>query len=158
MWLMPNWHKISWILSNLPVSWAPPLETKLEGTIPSFPLILTRHQDGSDAVNLIRARGHSTTTWKKFQPILTPHNPQVNKNGAFYILSTLYHVTPVDFLLTPNPSSCPRSYWMPLKLGYQARTYLQLPLRQWGAGNVYLLVLSSWKVNIAENPIAVMGL
>ena len=36
--------------------------------------------------------------------------------------------------------------------------YLQLPLRQWGVGNVYLLVLSSWKVNIAENPIAVMGL
>ena len=35
---------------------------------------------------------------------------------------------------------------------------LQLPLRQWGAGNVYLLVLSSWKVKIAENPIAVMGL
>ena len=29
---------------------------------------------------------------------------------------------------------------------------------QWGAGNAYLLVLSSWKVNIAENPIAVMGL
>ena len=27
-----------------------------------------------------------------------------------------------------------------------------------GAGNVYLLVLSSWKVNIVENPIAVMGL
>ena len=26
---------------------------------------------------------------------------------------------------------------------YMARTYLQLPLRQWGAGNVYLLVLSS---------------
>ena len=24
--------------------------------------------------------------------------------------------------------------------------------------NVYLLVLSNWKVNIAENPIAVMGL
>jgi hypothetical protein len=24
-----------------------------------------------------------------------------------------------------------------------AGTYLQLPLRQWGAGNVYLLVLSS---------------
>ena len=40
----------------------------------------------------------------------------------------------------------------------RARTYLQLPLQQWGAGNVYLLVLSSWKVNIAENPIAVMGL
>ena len=40
----------------------------------------------------------------------------------------------------------------------KAWQYLQLPLRQWGAGNVYLLVLSSWKVNIAENPIAVMGL
>ena len=30
-----------------------------------------------------------------------------------------------------------------------AQTYL--PLRQWGAGNVYLLLLSSWKVNIAKN-------
>ena len=39
-----------------------------------------------------------------------------------------------------------------------ARTYLQLPLRQWGAGNVYLLALSSWKVNIAKNPIALVGL
>ena len=38
-----------------------------------------------------------------------------------------------------------------------ARRYLQLPLRQVGAGNVYLLVLSSLKVNIDENPIAVMG-
>ena len=36
--------------------------------------------------------------------------------------------------------------------------YLQLQLRQLSAGNVYLLVLSSWKLNIAENPIAVMGL
>ena len=43
-------------------------------------------------------------------------------------------------------------------IGESARTYLQLPLRQWGAGNVYLLVLSSWKVNIAENSIDVMGL
>ena len=39
-----------------------------------------------------------------------------------------------------------------------ARRYLKLPLRQWFACNVYLLVLSSWKVNIAENPIALMGL
>ena len=39
-----------------------------------------------------------------------------------------------------------------------AWTYLQLPLRQWGAGNVYLLVLSSWKVNIVKKPIAVMVL
>ena len=39
-----------------------------------------------------------------------------------------------------------------------AWTYLQLPLWQWGADNVYFLVSSSWKVNIAENPIAVVGL
>ena len=39
-----------------------------------------------------------------------------------------------------------------------AQTYLQLPLRQWGAGEVYLLVLSSYKVNIAKKPIDVMGL
>ena len=44
------------------------------------------------------------------------------------------------------------------QMALNAWTYLQLPLRQWGAGNVYLLVLSSWKVNIAENPIAIMGL
>ena len=37
-----------------------------------------------------------------------------------------------------------------------ARMYLQLPLQQWGASNVYLLLLSSRKVNIAENPIAVL--
>ena len=41
---------------------------------------------------------------------------------------------------------------------HTARKYLQLQLRQWGAGNVYLLVLFSWKVNIAENSIDVMGL
>ena len=45
-----------------------------------------------------------------------------------------------------------------VKFEYKAQRYLQLPLRQWGAGNFYLLVLSSLKVNIAENPIAVMGL
>ena len=36
------------------------------------------------------------------------------------------------------------------------QTYQQLPLQKKGAGNVYRLVLSSWKVKIAENPI--MGL
>ena len=39
-----------------------------------------------------------------------------------------------------------------------AKMYLQLPLQQWGADNVYLLVLFIWKVNIIENPISVMGL
>ena len=45
-----------------------------------------------------------------------------------------------------------------LFLGLIAQTYLQLSLRQWGAGNVYLLVLSTWKENIAENLIAILGL
>ena len=31
---------------------------------------------------------------------------------------------------------------------YIARTYLQLPLRQWDAGNVYLLVLSTLQISI----------
>ena len=44
------------------------------------------------------------------------------------------------------------------QIGDRAWLYLQFPLQQWGVGNVYLLVLSSWKVNIAENPIAVMEL
>ena len=38
-----------------------------------------------------------------------------------------------------------------------AWNYLQLPLWQWGVGNVSLLVLSSWNVYIADNPIAVVG-
>ena len=38
------------------------------------------------------------------------------------------------------------------------QTNLQVPLQQWSASNVYLLELSSWKVDIAENPIAVMGM
>ena len=43
---------------------------------------------------------------------------------------------------------------VPSILAIKARTYLQLALQQWGVSNVYLLVLSSWKVNIAENTIA----
>ena len=81
------------------------------------------------------------------------------------------------FLSLPLSSSAGKpclihSYWMYTLSNYlqlvwdltffyvsiKARTYLQLPLRQWGACNVYLLVLFSWKVNIAQNPIAVMGL
>ena len=41
-------------------------------------------------------------------------------------------------------------------MGYLAQIYLQLPLK--GVRNVYPLVLSIWKVNIAENPITLMGL
>jgi hypothetical protein len=41
---------------------------------------------------------------------------------------------------------------------HNAQTYLQLSLWQWEAGNVYLVVLSIWKVNIAKKPIAFMEL
>ena len=44
------------------------------------------------------------------------------------------------------------------KVTNKDQTYLQLPLQQWSGSNVYLLVLFSWKVHIAENPIAVTGL
>ena len=37
--------------------------------------------------------------------------------------------------------------------GDPALTYLQLPLWQWGAGNIYLLVLSSWKVTLLKTPL-----
>ena len=46
--------------------------------------------------------------------------------------------------------------WVWKLLQGMAWTYLQLPLRQWGASNVYQLVLSSWKVNIDENPIVLI--
>ena len=52
----------------------------------------------------------------------------------------------------------PKKQTKKFDLQYMVRTYLQLPSRQWDTGNVYLLVLSSWKVNIVANPIAVMGL
>ena len=39
---------------------------------------------------------------------------------------------------------------MTTKAGPEGVYILQLPLQQLGAGNVYLLVLFSWKVNIAE--------
>ena len=41
------------------------------------------------------------------------------------------------------------------KVQFLAQTYLQLP---WGACNVYQLVVFSWRVNIAVNPIVIMGL
>ena len=64
----------------------------------------------------------------------------------------------VTFFAPQTKDSCPCPDTPIYRIHNHARTYLQLPLRQWGAGNVYLHVLSSWKVNIAENPIAVMGL
>ena len=53
-------------------------------------------------------RGHSITTWTKFWPILTSSS----RIWIFYILSTIYHMTPVDFLPTPFPLAF-LSTWMP---------------------------------------------
>ena len=68
------------------------------------------------------------------------------------------HVATVSAFVIQGLSVAKEFCLILMEVGDNARTYLQLPLRQWGAGNVYLLVLSSWKVNIAEKPIAVMGL
>ena len=77
------------------------------------------------------------------------------RNATIFLQRSLYNLI---FCLLRS-STCPLTsfFWL-LSLVICAQTYLQLPLRQWGAGNVYFLVLSSWKVNITENPIAVMGL
>ena len=48
--------------------------------------------------------------------------------------------------------------FQPMKWAGKAQMYVQLPIRQWGASNVYILVLSSWKVIIAQTPIALTGL
>ena len=37
-------------------------------------------------------RGHSTTTWTNFDPILTPSPPRVDKHGHSTILYLLYHL------------------------------------------------------------------
>ena len=76
-------------------------------------------------------------------PLDIAHDLSKRQNGILHFFQKV-------LISSFNPSK--------LMLLDQARTYLQLPLRQWGAGNVDLLVLSSWKVNIAENPIALMGL
>ena len=44
--------------------------------------------------------------------------------------------------------------WRNPRLGPNVSTFYNSYYSNGGAGNVYLLVLSSWKVNIAKNPIA----
>ena len=59
--------------------------------------------ESSKAKRVEGPRGHSTTTWTKFYPILTPSPLEWTNMDILHILSTLYHMTPVDFLLTPFP-------------------------------------------------------
>ena len=73
--------------------------------------------------------------WKKIQIIL-------KLRCSYWNLWRILHYTQPWFIL----SFSMYQFWDSNFAG----TYLQLSLRQWGAGNVYLLVLSSWKVNIAE--------
>ena len=82
---------------------------------------------------LYQFRGHSTTTWTKFWPILTPP-PSSGQAWTFYIPPSPFpRGQKVDksppplrgqflylergqkqtFLDPLPPSSCPRSYWMP---------------------------------------------
>ena len=57
--------------------------------------------ESSKAKRVEGPRGHSTTTWTKFYPILTPSPLEGTNMDILHILSTLYHMNPVDFLLTP---------------------------------------------------------
>ena len=94
----------------------------------------------------------------------TPHTPVLDKilcmKNSFNI-KIMVKSNAIEIVSIPD-------FWEPFWI-YQlinntypaklySKDYLQLPLRQWGAGNFYFLVLSSWKVDIAENPIALMGL
>ena len=56
----------------------------------------------------LQARGHSSTTWTKFYPILTPSPDRVDNCGYFIWYLPFVTWSSVDFLLT----SYPRSYWM----------------------------------------------
>ena len=70
-----------------------------------------------------------------------------------------FMVAKVEIICLDNHSNdAPSNLVSNINLHDLARMNLQLPLPQWGASNIYLLVLFSWKVNIAENPIAAMGL
>ena len=80
----------------------------------NFPMagIITEYCDLLLLWKIGQHRGHSTTTWTKVYLTLIPP-PSSGPIWTFYILSTLYHVTPREFSTVPSPSSCLRSYWMP---------------------------------------------
>ena len=85
--------------------------------LPLHPYFLWRYyyfwQKGAIISLPSRSRGHSTTTWTKFYPMLT-HSP--HKNGHFTNYLPFFRVThsgpTVDFHWPPPSFSCPRSYWM----------------------------------------------
>ena len=73
-------------------------------------------------------RGHSTTTWTKFCPFLTPSPP------CAWTVFIPWAWTKTDIFWPLPPSSCPRSYWMPpnnvwntlIKKKYNIRTFCLL--------------------------------
>ena len=89
-------------------------------------------------------------------PVVLPqhHSLHLSCRSQIQIRADIYTANKTILDSTGNKKAN-LQYLSCVTLTLNAKTYLQLPLRQWGAGNVYLLVLSSWKVNIAENPIAV---
>ena len=52
---------------------------------------------------MFEVRGHSTTTWTKFYPILTPSTPRVDNCGYFTWYLPFVMWPSLDFLLTPSP-------------------------------------------------------
>ena len=62
------------------------------------------------------------------------------------------------FVFFETPDSSEGTSLLDYKNFWYSFSNLSLPLWQWGGGNVYLLVLSRWKVNITESTIAVVEL
>ena len=84
-----------------------------------------------------------TLTWETFVHIRLKKSYILQKKSKLRVIE--YLVDSLDACFSLN-----FLVWNIVLLSFNARTYLQLPLWQYGADNVYLLVLSSWKVNIAE--------
>ena len=58
----------------------------------------------------LQARGHSSNTWTKYTQFWPP--PPIEWTIVDILCDTYLKWPSVDFLLTPSPSFCPRSYWM----------------------------------------------
>ena len=101
---------------------------------PNTPNCLSRHRktllkNWNDLlVIIILIRGHSTTTWTKFYPILTHHDLRVDKNGHFTFYKLFATWFPADFLITPS-STCQSMYLM------------NVPLLEWSLHKVQNLLL-----------------
>ena len=61
-----------------------------------------------------KIRGHSTTTWTKFYPILTTYPPQVDNHVRYYTTYKAMAKTKTKRgVSTDHLPTCPCSYWKP---------------------------------------------